>query len=163
MKTGIFVDGENIKRSLTKGKNIDYSKLLVWLAKKRKVTEAHYFNAQDREANYDPWPFFGHVNKSGFTIHIGEITKINGIRKQYGIDSHLSIKAARLMENYDRLILVSGDYDFLPLLKEAVSAGKSVEVVSFKDCLHPIYKELYPVRYLDEFVELQEPNKEGNK
>ena len=151
-KIGIYVDGANMFYGL-KGARIDYAHFLKWLAQGRNITQASYFNASQKE-NSKMQDFFNHVRKSGFKCYIKQTTKIQatGEWKQAGIDVFLTVKAIRWNRLWDTLVIVSGDYDYLPLIDEIKNGfGKKVEVVSFDYCMHPIYKG-FTHRFIDDYM-----------
>lgn len=159
-KVGIFIDGANIFYGL-KGRRIDFSNLKKWIAGDREVSVAAYFNASQKD-NSTMQNFFAHVKKCGFTLFVKQTTKnsITNEWKQSGVDVYLTVKAMKHIKNYDTFVLVSGDYDYMPLVDEMKSAGKNIEIVAFKYCLHPIYKR-WPVKYMDDFLAQQEQKKES--
>lgn len=150
-RVGVFIDGANIYYGL-KGKRIDYKHFLSWLAEDRQVTEASYFNAW-RKDDHAMQEFFAHIRKAGINTYVKATTKnsITGKWKQAGIDVYLAVKAMRFSNNFDTIILVSGDYDYMPLIDEMRRWGKNIEIVSFDYALHPIYKR-WRVRLMDEYV-----------
>lgn len=150
-KVGIFVDGANIYYGL-RGRRIDYKHFLDWLSKGRQVAEASYFNAW-RKDDQSMQTFFAHVKKAGFNTYIKATTKnsATGKWKQAGIDVYLAVKAMRFSNNFDTIVLVSGDYDYMPLIDEMIRWKKKIEVVSFEYAMHPIYNR-WTVRSMDEYV-----------
>lgn len=153
LRVGIFVDGANILKSLNH-KRFHYNDLNEWIAKGRKVTELCYFDSV-MESNKDKQKFINHLKLCGYKVFIKKVTKILKTKKfkQTGVDVLLSLKALKYADNYDVFVLVSGDYDYIPLLEELKQMGKQIEVVSFKECMHPIYRDKFKSRYMDEFIE----------
>jgi uncharacterized LabA/DUF88 family protein len=153
-RVGIFIDGANIFYGM-KGKLLDFEKFKSWLADGREATEASYFNACQKD-NEEMQKFFNYVKATGFKVYVKQTT-LNSVTHEYkqaGIDVYLTVKALRFNKNYDTFILVSGDYDYIPLIEELKRFNKKIEVVSFKDCLHPIYKaDSFNVRYMEDFLE----------
>lgn len=159
-KVGIFVDGANIFYGL-KGRRIDFSNLKKWIAGDRKVSVAAYFNASQKE-NSTMQNFFAHVKKCGFELYVKQTTKnsITNEWKQSGVDVYLTVISMDYTDKYDTFILVSGDYDYMPLVNRMKNRGKNIEIISFKYCMHPIYKR-WPVKYMDDFLAQQEPKKQA--
>ena len=164
-RVGIFIDGANIFYGL-KGRTLDFIQFKEWLAKGRIITEASYFNASQKK-NSVMNAFFNHVKKAGFRTYIKQTT-LNSFTKKYkqaGIDVYLAVKAMRFMDKFDTFILVSGDYDYVPLIEEMKHAGKNIEIVSFEYAMHPIY-ERFNYRFVDDYLEEQDGvrvNIEGGK
>lgn len=150
-KLGIFIDGANIFYGL-KDRRMDFTDFKKWIADGREVEVACYFNASQKDRE-DQQAFFSHVKKSGFRVFVKRTTlnSATGEYKQAGIDVYLAVKAMKFINLFDTFILVAGDYDYTPLINEMQYKKKSIEIVSFEYCLHPIYKQ-FKVRYIDDYL-----------
>lgn len=154
---GIFIDGANLFHGLREwNSRIDFGDFREWLADGRKITVCDYFNAGDPD-NENTQKFFKYLGNNGYKTYIRSLPKmmknkeLQHKEKQSGVDVYLAVKAMLKHENFDVFIIVTGDYDFLPLISEMESLGKRVEVVSFEKSMHPIYNKFNP-RFLDPFV-----------
>jgi uncharacterized LabA/DUF88 family protein len=65
-----------------------------------------------------------------FEVRLGRLQYIDGSFKQKGVDVLLSIDVTKLSwrENIQKAILITGDSDFVPAVKEAKEAGVIVSV-----------------------------------
>jgi uncharacterized LabA/DUF88 family protein len=125
--TYVFIDGQNLNlaikndivgktgKLLYKGKKIDYKKLNMYLNDKYHVDRQIIFLGYLPE-NEQLYKYFRHC---GFEI-IFKKTTVMKIRKKEKIKGNVDIdiaiySAARLFNEYDRAIFVSGDGDFLEL------------------------------------------------
>jgi uncharacterized LabA/DUF88 family protein len=153
-RVAIFIDGNNFYFGLRKFygkekslKNFNFTKFADFLAKKEKVTDIFYYNAQlDREQNPDKYDsqreFFEKLRKiPNFHLVLCKLLKrnITGTNKVYYIikedDIHMAVD---MVENagedkFDTAIIVSGDDDFVPAVKAVQRKNKQVENVYFKN------------------------------
>jgi len=151
-RVGIFIDGANIYHGI-KDKRINLNVFKEWLINNDDCVELHYFN------NVGPGTisnFFHALERRGFKIHILKTVQ-NKITKEFhqkGTDVNLAVQAVSKHACFDKFVLVSGDYDFMPVVDFMKHAKKEIEVVSFKQCMHPFYNR-FEHRLLDDFMELE--------
>lgn len=172
-RVGIYIDGANIFYGM-EGERMNFAHFTEWLAEGRKITKACYFNALKPEKILESGSFLGHLKKAKIRTYIRKPTLIEATNqyKQEGVDVHLTVKAMKHKDSYDTFILVSGDYDYIPLIKELKAEQKNIEIVSFKNCIHPVYNN-YKVRYMDDYKKehafknykkyTEEENKDGER
>jgi len=74
-------------------------------------------------------------------------------QKTRNVDIQIVIDVMRYAtgDAYDHLLLASGDGDYLPLISEAMRAGKQVHVAAFSSGLHPAI-----AHSVDKFIDLDE-------
>jgi len=65
----------------------------------------------------------------------------------------LAIEAMCNIDKFDKIVLVSGSKDFLPLCEKFVLNNKRVEIVSFYYSIHTSLRK-YDIRYLDHFLQI---------
>ena len=154
---GIFIDGANLFHGLREwNSRIDFGDFKDWLADGREITVCDYFNAGDPD-NVNTQKFFKYLGANGYKTYIRSLPKMfknNELQhkeKHSGVDVYLAVKAMLKLDNFDIFVIVTGDYDFLPLISEMEGKGKRVEVVSFENSMHPIYNKFNP-RFLDPFI-----------
>jgi len=141
----IFIDGSNVYHSLrdTYGRtDVDYSKLVTWLAGGRELRRTYYYNAQVDQAK-DP---LGYQNQQRFisSLRLIPYFEIRMGRLVYGnypqappIEKGIDVRLATDMlthaykGNFDIALLVSGDNDFADMLQAVKDHGKHVEVALF--------------------------------
>ena len=143
MKTGIYVDSENIR--LCGGYGMRYD-VLVNLAKAESATllRANAYLAEDRERSREDTEYrqrmyrYHHVlRQCGFRV-IKKVVKHfvddEGIlTTKANADMDLAIDALQQARNLDRVMLVSGDGDFVRLVQALQSMGCRVEVIAFRN------------------------------
>jgi len=153
-RVAVFIDGNNFYFGLRKIygkdkslKNFNFTKFTDFLARKDKVTDIFYYNAQlDKEQNPNKYEsqrqFFESLKRiPNFHLILCKLLKrnITGTGKFYYIikedDIHMAVD---MVENagedrFDTAIIVSGDGDFVPAVKAVKRKNKEVENIYFKN------------------------------
>ena len=85
--------------------------------------------------NQDTDEWLGDITSSDLfsknsNLSIGENLSIFVRPGKDGADKILNEKAFELIENYDHIVIASGDHYFLNLCNKALSLGKSIEIIS---------------------------------
>src|SRR6056297_634143 len=156
MRVAIFIDGITLFHGLKemKNQNINFVLLKNWLKEKNNLTSSCYFNATKTIETKKS--FFSHVHKSGFNIYIRKPKK-NAFIKKININEMIVefvLEAIIQKQKYDKIIIVSGKHDFLPLCEKLFLLNKKVEIVGFKKNINKVYNK-YKQRYLDDFLKKQ--------
>jgi len=149
-RIAIFIDGSNFYHSLKEtldlhDNQIDFKKMVNTLKNDRLLIGAYYYNAPlDRGYNekiyWKQQKFFSELRKiPGFHVILCNMRKIIKSKGKSeftvkGDDIHLATDMISLAyENiYDTAILVSGDGDFVPMIKKVQKLGKNIENAYFK-------------------------------
>ena len=76
--------------------------------------------------------FFDALTNLGIETRIKDLQEYQGGFKKGDWDVGMVIDAIRLSNNVDSIVLVTGDGDFIPLVKFLQNKGIRVEVVAFK-------------------------------
>lgn len=148
-RVAIFIDGSNFYHSVKDSFNmhdneIDFSKIIEFLKKGRMLIGVYYYNASlDRGYNEEIYwkqqRFFAELRKiPGFHVILCNMRKMKRPDGEFefavkGDDIYLATDMLSLAyENtYDTAILVSGDGDFVPVIKKVQKLGKKVENAYF--------------------------------
>ena len=151
LKTAIYVDAENIKMSGGYGMRYD---VLVGLANNPNsvMLRANCYLAEDlertqRDPDYRQKVYSDHniLRQCGFKIikkYVRRFKDEDGnITTKANADMDLAIDALLQARNLDRIILLTGDGDFLRLIIALQNMGCRVEVIGF----HNVSKELREV------------------
>jgi uncharacterized LabA/DUF88 family protein len=132
-----FIDGQNLHlgvlndvlnkkgRKVYSGKRLDYKKFRNYLREKYGVTRAYLFLGMVPDHN----SLYTHLQQAGFTLVFKQVLWY------YDADGELVVKgnvdtditlysAAKLVDEYDKAIFVSGDGDFLSTYQHIDSLGK---------------------------------------
>lgn len=152
-KVGIFIDGANIYYGL-KEIRIDWNKFKKWLAGGYEISELHYFNTGNQERGMPE--FYLALQAMKYNLHIKKTsTTRKNQKKAKGVDVALAVMAVQHRDKFDKIIIVSGDYDFMPVIELMKREGKEYEIISFEYAMHPIYKR-FPHRLMEDFLEEEE-------
>lgn len=141
MKTGIFVDVSNI--SMNGGRHMRYDTLLEFAS--RGGYEAVRLNAyasfdQERakfDQNYKigQSKFHGKLRDFGYKVIVKETKwytdEFGSKTSKSNADLDLAVDALLQSKNLDRVVLVTGDGDFVQVVKALQNSGCQVEVVAF--------------------------------
>jgi len=149
-KVSIYIDGANFYHGLKTIDHrysdifFDFEKFVKNIVGEDELVNVYYYNAPLKENlnKYVYWnqmKFFGRLKKiDKFKVILCKRQKrLDGNDNEYyvikGDDIHLALDMLRdaCKNNYDKVILVSGDGDFAPLVKYVKAEGKSVANYSF--------------------------------
>ncbi len=141
LKTGIYVDAENIR--LSGGYGMRYDVLVdlanggdsVLLRANSYVVEDKSRIREDQEYRQKLYNYFDILRNCGFKLikkYVKRFVDENGeVTTKANADMDLAIDALLQSRNLDRIILVSGDGDFLRLVTALQNKGCRVEVIGF--------------------------------
>jgi len=132
-KIGIFIDVQNLYHSAKNlyGGRVNYGELIKKLTGDRKLVRAlGYVVRSDPETGEES--FFEALEKAGIELRMKDIQVFpNGVKKA-DWDVGIAVDAIRMADTFDVVVLVSGDGDFIPLVKYLqIGLGKGVEVAAF--------------------------------
>jgi uncharacterized LabA/DUF88 family protein/cold shock CspA family protein len=143
LKTGIYVDAENIRLSGGYGMRYD---ILVDLANSGEsvMLRANSYLAEDgkrtrEDAEYRQKLYHYHnvIRSCGFKLIKKYVTRYvdedGQVTTKANADMDLAIDALLQSRNLDRVILVTGDGDFVRLVTALQNKGCRVEVIGFKN------------------------------
>lgn len=155
----IFIDNSNIFKGFQKYNiKADYEKLKNLITQNRKLQNiflyegAVYPMSQEKKSWYKELTTrSGYIIKASFDkIAIGEV-----IEKKVDIKIAIDIVSLAYENVYDRAVLVSGDGDFVPVVKKVKKLGKIVELWAFRYSIaNSLKRELEKeyVHYLDDIL-----------
>src|SRR3989344_5308403 len=131
-RVGVFIDTQNIYHS---GKNLYHSKVNFGQIVKDAVGDRCLIRASayviTTEAG-DEKAFFDALTKMGIEVKTKDLQIFGSGAKKADWDVGLAVDAVKLAPKLDAVIIVSGDGDFVPLVKYLQeNEGCQVEVVSF--------------------------------
>jgi uncharacterized protein (TIGR00288 family) len=131
-RVGIFVDVQNMYHSGKNlyGSNVNFEKILNVAVGSRQLIRAIAYvicsNTSEEQI------FFETISKYGFELKIKDLQIFPGGMKKADWDVGIAVDAIKLADKLDVVVLVTGDGDFIPLvryLKE--NKGCRVELLSF--------------------------------
>jgi uncharacterized LabA/DUF88 family protein len=161
-KTMIFMDFSNVflhaKKKL--GKRADALELSRLLSVSRNVVQSHYFSSEDSN-NPGQVKYHDHLRRKGLIVHIYDlvfretrlfcptcgkdaetICRVCGTvltpppHKSKKIDISFAVTIQQLAQSFDEAVLVTGDSDFVPLLKLLrETLGRKVIIAAFREAI----------------------------
>jgi uncharacterized LabA/DUF88 family protein len=132
----VFVDAANILYSQqTLRWRVDYKKLKEYFEKECDL-RAIYFYTGRVGSNNKQSAFLRKLRQLGYIVKAKEVKRIKISKSAYewkgNLDVELAIDVLGNINNFDTLILMSGDSDFAPLLDAVKAQHKRVIVMSTK-------------------------------
>lgn len=131
-RVGVFVDVANMYYSAKNLHNakVDFGHVLKESVGVRKLIRAlAYVIRADIEPEQD---FFNALSKQGYEVREKDLQVFYGGAKKGDWDVGISVDAIKLADKLDVVIIVTGDGDFIPLVKYLQdNKGCRVEVVAF--------------------------------
>ena len=156
----IFLDHANIFHNVAKlNIRINYKKLKEILTKNNHLVGVFTYMGIPDKVFPKKRNFLNYLNSQGFIIQPKPI-KISpdGKKKQKGIDIFIYKDIVELAEEdaYDKAILISGDADFVDVVKTIKKYSKRIEIWSFRKSLSNVLKEeagKENVHYIDDILD----------
>ena len=150
-RVGVFIDIQNLYHSAKNlyGSRVDFGELLKHLTKDRRLVRAlAYVVKSDPSTGEDA--FFGALEKDGIELRSKDIQIFAGGAKKADWDVGIAVDAIRMANMFDVVIMVSGDGDFVPMVKYLQwGLGKGVEVAAFGKTTSSMLREA-----ADTFIDL---------
>jgi len=150
-RIGVFVDVQNMYHS---AKNIykarvNFTELLKLATSNRELVRAlAYVVKSDTEEERG---FFDALEKAGYELKVKDLQIFAGGSKKADWDVGLAIDAISLSKQLDVVVIVSGDGDFIPMVKYLQFSGIIVEAVAFG---HSTSGKL--IEAVNNFIDLEE-------
>ncbi|PIQ68453.1 MAG: hypothetical protein COV91_04050 [Candidatus Taylorbacteria bacterium CG11_big_fil_rev_8_21_14_0_20_46_11] len=124
-KVSVFIDASNIYHSYKRLKwKIDFRKFLDYLNQELDLRGIYYYTARDLSFGQQT-KFLNFLEMIGYKVRSKKIKFIRDKNKEIkkegffkgNLDVELTIDVLETKDNYDTMILISGDSDFEPLLQ----------------------------------------------
>lgn len=128
---GVFIDAQNLYHS---GKNlyhskVNFGKIVEDALDGRKIVRAMAYVIKTETGEESA--FFDALTKMGIETKVKDLQIFSSGAKKADWDVGMAIDAVTLAPKLDVIILLTGDGDFVPLVKYLQMSGCQVEVVSF--------------------------------
>ena len=148
LKTGIYVDAENIR--LSGGYGMRYDKLVelanagnsVMLRANSYLAEDRSRTNEDNDYRQKLYHYHDILRQCGFKVikkFVKHFVDDEGIlTTKANADMDLAIDALQQARNLDRIILLTGDGDFIRLVTALQNMGCRVEIIGFNNVSHEL-------------------------
>jgi uncharacterized LabA/DUF88 family protein len=141
----IFIDNSNIFKGFRKYNiKVDYQKLKNKITKARELRGIFLYEGVVYPMSPEKKNWYEELsNRSGFEIKASFDKIVAGgiIEKKVDIKIAIDIISLAYENAYDTAVLVSGDGDFVPVVKKVKELGKNLEVWAFKYSLANTLRE----------------------
>jgi uncharacterized LabA/DUF88 family protein len=132
MKNLAFIDGQNLymgTKSCSSSWEVDLAKFKVYLENKYNVSEIYYFLGYVQDENED---LYEEIQKSGLILKFREHNSAMLGKKKGNVDSDIIFSVMKKLckkEEFDKIILVSGDGDYKMLVDFLIEENKFEKVL----------------------------------
>ncbi len=139
----VFIDGNNLYHGLKhniKNTRIDIEKFSNTIIGDRRLVRTYYYNAL---LDHNEFPedfknqkkFLDSLKRTpNLSIKLGRLEKKGSIYIEKGVEINLAVDILTLAfkGSFDTCVIVTGDADYVNLVREVKSLGKRVEIAFFK-------------------------------
>ena len=145
----VFIDASNLwEAQKTKGQFFDLDKLQKYLKRCYQATEirAYYYTAYPAEGTRDystdsKHKFYAYLKKGlGFVVRKKPLKRLRtvttegeAIEEKGNMDVEMTIDVVNLVNQYDTVVLFTGDSDFLALVNYVKNRAKKVHIFSSRN------------------------------
>jgi uncharacterized LabA/DUF88 family protein len=154
-RVGVLVDIQNLYYSakVIYKKKVDFGQILRVAAGDRKLIRAIAYGIKTLEGQEEK--FFEALGKMGYEVKTKDLQIFPGGAKKGDWDVGIAVDAIKMSKSLDAIVLVSGDGDYIPLVKYIQSTtGCRVEGIAFQESTsNKLIEEL------DSFINLSESKK----
>jgi uncharacterized LabA/DUF88 family protein len=154
-RVGVLVDIQNMYYSarVLYNKKTNFKEILAEATSGRQLIRAIAYGIKTEEGTEEK--FFESLEKVGYEVKTKDLQIFRGGMKKGDWDVGISIDAIKLAEKLDAIVIVSGDGDYIPLVKFLqFNKGVRVEVMAFEEsCSHKLIEEA------DDFTNLSISNR----
>lgn len=131
-RVGIFIDGSNLfYAAMQLGLEIDYSKLLGFLAGGRRLLRAYFYTGVDpnneRQQGFLLW-----MRRHGYRVVTKDLIQYADGSKHANLDVEIAVDMLELSQYCNTMVLLSGDGDLTYAVNTVAYRGVQVEVVSLQ-------------------------------
>lgn len=131
-RVGIFIDGSNLfYAAMQLGLEIDYSKLLEFLAGGRRLLRAYFYTGVDPN-NEKQQGFLLWMRRHGYRVVTKELIQHVDGSKHANLDVEIAVDMLELAQYCNTMVLLSGDGDLTYVVNTISYRGVQVEVVSLQ-------------------------------
>ncbi|MFW9818360.1 MAG: NYN domain-containing protein [Candidatus Thorarchaeota archaeon] len=155
----VFIDNSNIFKGFRKYNiKVDYEKLKRVITRDRELQNIILYEGVVYPLSPEKKKWYNDLSeKSGYIIRTSfdKIAFNDAVEKKVDIKIAIDIISLAYEDTYDTAVLVSGDGDFVPVVKKIKTLGKNFELWAFKYSLaNTLKKEIDygKLFYLDEIL-----------
>ena len=155
----IFIDNSNIFKGFRKyNVKADYEILKNIIVSDRELKKICLYEGVVYPISLEKKKWYEELsNRSGYVIKASfdKIASSGAIEKKVDINIAVDIISFAYEDIYDTAVLVSGDGDFVPIVKKVKEMGKNVEIWAFRYSLANALRDIcrpINIHYLDDIL-----------
>ena len=123
-KIYVFIDASNIIYGCTRaGWKMDFEKFIRYLKSRYKATRVFYYGGIDSE-NKRQLKFYELLQRLGYEVRMVPMKRFLDGTKKADIDSRMTFEIMKYLNDYDELIVCTGDGDFFWVLEYLLKEKK---------------------------------------
>jgi len=133
MNNFAFIDGQNLHFNTAKRETnpwrVDLKRFRIYLSQKYNVTKAYYFLGFVQEENQE---IYEKIQSTGFVLMFREHSGAMMGKKKGNVDSDIIFHVMKKLykrEEFDKVILVSGDGDYKMLIDFLIEENKFAKIL----------------------------------
>lgn len=132
-KIAVLIDTQNMYHSAKHihGARLAFEKVIDAVAGGRPVVRVLAYVAKSKTG--EEQAFFDALQEAGIELRVKDVQEFASGEKKADWDVGMAIDAVRLAEKVDAMILMTGDGDFVPLVRYLQEKGVYVEIVAFAE------------------------------
>lgn len=131
VNVGVFIDVSNLFYSArSMGVEVNYIRLLEHVTRNRHLIRASAYTGIDPE-NGSQRRFVDFLSANGYRVVCKDIQKHESGRIKADLDVEMTLDVYMMSDNFDVVVLVTGDGDFKRLVEVVQQKGVRVEIVGF--------------------------------
>lgn len=136
--TRIYIDGNNLKFAVDKLNIIlDYLALQIELSQDASSVVFKYYTGCHLSITREKQRFFNYLKHLGYqVVKLPLLRKKDGSWKTVGDDIQIATDMMKEVKSSDVVILITGDGDFVPVVKQMQSRGAKVIVVAHSNMIY---------------------------
>jgi uncharacterized LabA/DUF88 family protein len=146
MKNLAFIDGQNLymgTKTCDQPWKVDLTKFKIYLERKYNVSEVYYFLGYVQDENEE---LYDEIQKSGLILKFKEHNSAMLGKKKGNVDSDIIFNIMKKLckkEDFDKIVLVSGDGDYKMLVDFLIEEDKFEKILfPNKKYASSLYKKL---------------------
>lgn len=131
VNVGVFVDVSNLFYSArSMGVEVNYIRLLEHVSRNRHLIRASAYTGIDPE-NGSQRRFVDFLSANGYRVVCKDIQRHESGRIKADLDVEMTLDVYMMSENFDVVVLITGDGDFRRLVEVVQQRGVRVEIIGF--------------------------------
>jgi uncharacterized LabA/DUF88 family protein len=138
-----YIDGQNLHLGTSfSGRQVDFEKFRVYLKDKFAIKEAYYYLGFVSEDQQD---LYSQLQKAGFIVTFREHSASLKGKKKGNVDADIIFDIMKKIyekKDFDGIVLVSGDGDYIKLVKHLIHKGVLKKVLFPNTHYSSLYKEI---------------------